>query len=307
MAVFRPQFGNENDYTGNKVLEFGFKGSNADFWAPVMIFRFYDPRGNPSKYQPIYIRMTSSFESSLIQGIDVATGIYSQPYATGGGLVDKIGTTFSGTIQAITKQILGGVSSVGGFVASGGTTGRQQIEFLSREVFNSFQQLIYQGPNFRQFSPAFTMRPVSSTEAESMNEIISRFKIASSPPIGTLGVSTGEVTTVNDQEVQTGTLRVTPTGEYVEGDLAFTFGYPEMCKFSIALVKGKADDNVKVFESDFCMIQSVAVTYGAQNKLTFFNGQAYPTDVNLQLQLREAVLQTRSNAVREFNGGLSIV
>ena len=41
--------------------------------------------------------------------------------------------------------------------------------------------------------------------------------------------------------------------------------------------------------------------------ISFFNGRAYPTEVSLQLQLREAVLQTRGNAAREYLSGMSVL
>ncbi|NBV27456.1 hypothetical protein EBS02_00300 [bacterium] len=308
MAVLRPNFGGEKDYSGTDTLEFGFSGaSSADFWTSAMVFDFYNATGENSTFSPIYIKMNTTFETTQAQSIDAVSGIYGQPYESGSGLIDKLGSTIGSTLQAVARQAIGGAGAVTGFLASGGQTGRQQIEFLSREVFNSFQQMIYQGPNFRQFSPSFVMRPTSEVEAESMREIIARLKIASSPRMGTLGVALGGITD-DEEKLQQGTLRSTAGGEVVsDAALAFTFGYPDMCKISIVLVKGKAETTVKVFQSDFCMIQSVAATYGSQNKLSFFNGKAYPTEVNLQLQLREMVLQTRGNAVREFKGGLSVI
>ena len=75
------------------------------------------------------------------------------------------------------------------------------------------------------------------------------------------------------------------------------FSYPDMCQFQILLYKG--DDLDLLFESDVCMIETVSVDYGSQNKMTFFDagdgGKYYPTDLNLTIALREAVLPTAAS------------
>ena len=74
-----------------------------------------------------------------------------------------------------------------------------------------------------------------------------------------------------------------------------------MCKFQILLYRGSGGgtDLDTLFESEVCMIESVAVDYGSQNKMTFFDkgdsGQYYPTDVNISIALREAVLPTAAS------------
>jgi hypothetical protein len=62
-----------------------------------------------------------------------------------------------------------------------------------------------------------------------------------------------------------------------------------------------------LFESKLCVIESVNVTYGSQNKLTFFDngvgtgGNYYPSDVNLQITLKETVYHTHNDAVQDYN------
>lgn len=86
----------------------------------------------------------------------------------------------------------------------------------------------------------------------------------------------------------------------------FTFGYPDMCKFDLILYrKGGEGDIVTLFKSEFCMIETVSVDYGAQNKMTFFDGkgnntQYFPTDVNLTISLRESVLITAPKASEQY-------
>jgi hypothetical protein len=89
----------------------------------------------------------------------------------------------------------------------------------------------------------------------------------------------------------------------------FTFGYPDMCKFELVLYKkGGEGDIVTLFSSEFCMIETVSVDYGAQNKMTFFDGkdnnsQYFPTDVNLTVSLRESVLITAPKASQQYLSG----
>jgi hypothetical protein len=93
----------------------------------------------------------------------------------------------------------------------------------------------------------------------------------------------------------------------------FTFGYPDMCKFELVLYKkGGEGEIVTLFKSEFCMIETVSVDYGAQNKMTFFDGkgnnsQYFPTDVNLTISLREAVLITAPKASEQYLSGTVIL
>ena len=93
----------------------------------------------------------------------------------------------------------------------------------------------------------------------------------------------------------------------------FTFGYPDMCKFELILHRkggpgGAGADLTTLFRSEFCMIETVSVDYGSQNKMTFFDGkenstQYFPTDVNLTVSLRESVLITASRASEQYISG----
>jgi hypothetical protein len=215
-------------------------------------------------------------------------------------------------------------------------------------MLNNFQQLIYQGPTFRRFQLPFNMKPTSKEEAKFMLDIISSFRVASSPRAGT-------ETTINqvigrfggsedDQTVAQRTGDGPPEEKNFEGGKesplfqealraynalqpvlddadqtaandavtksgqVFTFGYPDMCKFELVLYRKDANELDTLFRSEFCMIETVAIDYGAQNKMTFFDGlgskgQYYPTDVNLTISLRESVLITAHKATTQFASG----
>jgi len=322
-TVFRPKFGvSRPDLTG--TVKFGSEGAHVDFYMPMMIFSFMDSKGTTTNIGDVYIRMTSSFETTLSNPFQETEGIFGQP-----GDLTSIGSALStvggSALESLKKQFIGGAGNLAGFVASAGSSGKSQVEFLTRQMFNNFQQLIYKGPNFRRFSPAFNMRPTNAAEAKAMKEIIARFKIASSPKSG-LGTGDNVFTGGGPDDNDVGQLGVNtnlPAGsqggpseevaksisisdaENLLSDASFTFGYPDMCKFRIILYKAESGEISTVFESDVCVIENVAVTYGSQNKITFFEGSDtagyYPTDVVLNLQLREAILQTESNAILEYN------
>lgn len=313
--AFVPNFGQSGTYNtssafgGSNRLEFGTKDAHADFVVPAMAFSFYNALGAPTNDPYVYIRMTSSFETALSNPFQETEGIFGTPGNTDTvlGALKTIGVS---GLEALTKQLINAAGALGGYFASAGQTGKAQIEFLRREMFNNFQQLIYKGPQFRRFSPTFTMRPTSFDEAETMKKIISTFKITSSPRAGSLK---GDSSTIINEPAQSSDTANTNTNTNTTGSTIdfknilsgaeFTFGYPNMCSFEIILIHG--NDISKVFKSKLCVIENVAVTYGSQNKLTFFDdggrGAYYPTDVSLQLQLKEAVLQTETDAKQEQN------
>lgn len=331
--AFVPNFGQSSAFqttsagSQNRVA-FGLDYAHADFVVPVMAFTFYDALGEPKELSNLYIRMTSSFETALANPFQETEGIFGSPgnMDTVLGALKTIGVS---GLEALTKQLINASGALGGYLASAGQTGKAQIEFLRREMFNNFQQLIYKGPQFRRFSPSFTMRPTSLAEAKAMKEIISTFKIASSPKsaslfgslegdagtaifsgtsqaqrdaeLGELGINT-ETQSNGGQDAAENT-STTIDFSNILGDSKFTFGYPDMCSFEIMLLQGN-DDITTVFRSKICVIENVAVTYGSQNKLTFFDdggeGAYFPTDVTLQLQLKEAVLQTENDAQDEY-------
>ncbi len=292
----------------------------------------------------IYVRMPGQFSTAMTQGWAPATGIMGNPNnpnsifeGEAGKVLGKFGDSF---ITGIQKQIVAAAAGATGYASSAGQSGKSQVEFLQRKMLNTFQQLIYQGPTFRRFQLPFNMRPSSSEEAERMRQIIASFRIASAPTTG--GKLIGDVITERNTEFIPDAPDILP--ERAEGTtdaeyelvlkdwvskqypltsddeaaldqvLAATpsvlaFGYPDMCKFELVLVQNTTEKSsggiTKLFESDFCMIESVSVDYGGQNKMTFFGSvggtdKYYPTDVNFTISLQEANLVTASKATRQY-------
>lgn len=322
MAVFTPNFTSSSADLDEDIY-FGVGEPHSDFVTPVMKFTFKQSDGaTDSSIGNVILRMTSSFETVLANPFQETEGIFGQP-GNIDGIASALQTVGGSALESLKKQFIGGAGNLVGFVASAGSSGKTQVEFLTRHMFNNFQQLIYKGPNFRRFSPSFTMRPTSLNEAKNMKKIISRFKIASSPKSG-LGITAfsfdeNKFTTQEDESTG-GAVGAGASSENklvesetienllgVASGASFTFGYPDTCAFEIMLYNGKDDDIATVFSSKLCVIENVSVTYGAQNKLTFFDNGYFPSEVVLNLALREAVLQTENDAINEYNSTYTIL
>jgi hypothetical protein len=233
---------------------------------------------------------------------------------------------------ALQSSIIKSLGAGGGFLASGGQSGKSQIEFLTRKVFNSFQQLIYQGPKFRAFQLPFNMKPTSYAEATTMRDIIQTFRIASSPRgrgfdtelTKTVGKSAEEEKAFEDankNKADDDKIIEFTVGRANElfGELTdsppLTFGYPDMCKLELILYhsNGGAKLITPVFKSDFCMIENVVLDYGASNKMVFLSnpesvkaGDYFPSEINMTISLRESVLVTAEYASGQNGPGITI-
>ena len=354
MAVFGIYKG-DFSYPKNGNIKFGSEYGSQDFVVPMVKFNFFDAKGNPlgSNAPTIYIRLGGTFNTQLSNGYQDATGIMGDPGGTSifasdtGKALGRLGSSF---IEGIQKQIVQGVAGATGYVASAGQSGKSQVEFLQRVMLNNFQQLIYTGPTFRRFQLPFIMKPHDKVEAETMLDIISSFRVASSPRAGEAGTIADTISDLGGIKDETrlatsseGGPDKTDTTKYPKGEedpaykqalidfnnrqavlegaeqdaaavivarsgQVFTFGYPDMCKFELVLYKrGAGDELTSIFKSDFCMIETVSVDYGSQNKMTFFDNKGvkdnkyYPTDVNLTISLREAVLITANKAYQQYD------
>lgn len=296
-----PNFSGNLDSAYGNVLLFGLPSasdvttstSHENVAIPVMNFTFYDALQNQRTKSDIYIRMNTSMDLQLANPYQEATGIFGSPNNSK-SVFEGIGAFGGSFTEALTKQLIGGAAGVAGFVASAGQNAKSQTEFLIRQMFNTFQQLIYQGPQFRSFTPSFNMRPTSKAEADNMRNIIKRFKVASSTRVGTK-IETVAGGQGNDTIITQGLLDKLNLS-------SFTFGYPDMCKISLKLydpTSTATDKLTTLFTSNYCVITNVATTYGSQNKMVFFDGNPNPSEVTLSLTLREAVLYTAHDAVKE--------
>ena len=304
MAVFTPNLAEDTGTLnlGNEaILQFGIDNSAHDeFDTPVAAFTFYTADGSATSYPTVYIRMTSSFETAISNSFRTEQGIFGQPGNTK-SITDAIGTLGGSFMEGLIKQVMGGAGAAGGFIASAGASGKAQVEFLRRQMFNNFSQLIYNGPDFRRFPFNFNFRPTSEDDAKHMISIIKLFKYASSPRTTSDIELSGKDYEMrrNDEGVESISQRESTLDTSILSDSFFLFGYPDMCKFDIMYITtdtNKILEQETVFSSKLCVIENVSATYGSQNKMSFIpssdGATYYPSEVNFQLQLKEAILST---------------
>ena len=316
-------------------LIFGSDFAHSEYAIPMAMFTFFDSSGNDSSASTIYIRLSGAFNTTLSNPYQETTGIFGsvKPGQDIGSITGLIGSMFDSGGTALQSSIIKSLGAGGGFLASGGQSGKSQIEFLTRKVFNSFQQLIYQGPKFRAFQLPFNMKPTSYAEATTMRDIIQTFRIASSPRgrgfdtelTKTVGKSAEEEKAFEDANKNKADddkiieFSVDNANKLFASDAStsapLTFGYPDMCKLELILYHN--NDGAKlitpVFKSDFCMIENVVLDYGASNKMVFLSnpasvaaGDYFPSEINMTISLRESVLVTAEYASGESGRGITI-
>jgi len=323
-------------------LIFGSDFAHSEFVIPMARFKFYDATGEDSNAPSIYIRLGGTFSTQLSNSYQEATGIFGSitpgqtSNATLKDMTDLLGKVKGSGLEAIQKGLMNALGAGVGYIASAGQSGKSQAEFLTRKLFNSFQQLIYQGPRFRSFQLPFNMKPTSYEEAKTMRDIIHTFRVASSPrgnlndplqafdpnALANSGPKTAEQQAAFDKLTDE-EKRIALTEEGLEAFTSeegqqivdksgapLTFGYPDMCELELILYKknGTAAESeiVSLFISDFCMIENVGLDYGAQNKMVFLSnptsaeaGEYFASEVNMTIALRESVLITADYASAE--------
>ena len=308
-------------------LNFGTDFAGSDFVIPVVRFQFTDNLGDDLSTAPIiYIKMSGTFQSGLSNPYNATANIFGTPGGgaddTALGVIKRMG---GGFYEALQKQVMNSVGSAAGAFASAGQSGKANFEYLQRKVFNNFQQLIYSGPTFRQFTLPFSMKPTSLVEAQSMRDIIQTFRLASSPRNSpAIDSSDPTSTTAQDGNTYDDELSRSNNGLGLSGsdfessagsatDTTYSgsefdaliagsgqrklFDYPDMCRFQLMLYSYQ-NELTTLFESGLCVIESVAVDYGSGNKMTFFDSNTneyFPTDVTLNIGLKETTLLTATS------------
>ena len=267
-------------------LIFGSDYAHSEYVIPMARFKFFDATGAESKAPAIYIRLGGTFNTQLSNGYQETTGIFGSvtpgaEIGTEGGLAGftkLLGQVKGSALEAIQKGLANALGAGAGYIGSAGQSGKPQIEFLTRKLFNSFQQLIYQGPRHRAFQIPFNMKPTSYQEAKIMRDIIHTFRVASSPR-GDLGdtlkeddenaleKSAGSETAAEEIRKELDTLSPeakqirlaelnldafnNDTGTQIaqESSAPLTFGYPDMVQLEFILYKkGTGNINVTVGE-----------------------------------------------------------
>ena len=306
-------------------LIFGSDYAHSEYVIPMARFKFFDATGAESTAPTIYIRLGGTFNTQLSNGYQETTGIFGsvtpgQVTGVEGGLAGFtkiLGQVKGSALEAIQKGLANALGAGVGYISSAGQSGKPQLEFLTRKLFNSFQQLIYQGPRFRAFQLPFNMKPTSYQEAKIMRDIIHTFRVASSPRgntedtltpddentlIESGGVTEAELEAINALPDEQKRIRLTELGldafnnetgtDITEASNApLTFGYPDMVQLEFILYKKGAGDVTvgedtytdtitMLFQSEYCMIENVGLDYGAQNKMVFLSSPESAGDAN---------------------------
>jgi hypothetical protein len=325
-------------------LVFGSDYAHSDFVSTMARFEFYTSDGQTRTAAPaIFIRMGGPFQTQLASSYNETTNMFGTPGSDFNK--DSMLKLLKGGADSIYKQITGGLAGAAGFIGSAGLSGKAQYEFATRTALNTFKQLTYGGPSFRKFSLPFTMKPTSKQEAETMMKIIKTFRVsAAAKGAGSVGLNTtaasgadivdlaglqGEDLTNAQKanaEAQAASLSsedlknigISDGGAGIEGisvsSNVISFGYPDMCLFQILIKKGNssAESLSTVFESALCVIENVAIDYGSQNKMVFFDPGTgsniyYPAEVTLTISLTETTLTTAGSVTEDHNQGTSTI
>lgn len=336
----------EGAYPSEQYLVFGSDAAHSDFVTTMARFEFHKSDGSAqiTGSPAIFIRMGGPFQTGLASSYSESSNMFGTPNTTGNDInKDSMLKLLKGGADAIYKQIANAGAGAAGFIGSAGLSGKAQYEFATRTALNTFKQLTYGGPTFRKFSLPFTMRPTSKKEAEDMIKIIKTFRVAAAAKgAGSVGLNekTGTLAKLDDLEgdalaaaekanaTATALLSAADieaigltnsaagvTGAIIASPNVISFGYPDMCLFQILIKKGNsnADSLSSVFESALCVIENVAIDYGSQNKMVFFdpgtttgtgtNARAiyYPAEVTLTISLTETTLTTAGSVTEDHN------
>lgn len=313
-SVFNPQLSEQIEIDARyeyiqDEYRFGVPSSaagNIGFSVPIINFNFKSPFGNEIPGAPkLFIRAPNGLNLTQLSNYQAAGPIFGgggggDGSTTNVGSNTIFGATFSNLAQSVATQLKGALDNLQGYIQSVGQSGRDQAEFSTRSVINPFQQLLYKGPTFKQYSLPFTFRPKKIDEARAMMAIISAFKIASSPKIQKGSYADIDVGEGLFQEVTNNALSA------LAGDVALSFGYPDLVEFEIQMFKNGISQSVSntevvtLYKSLPCAIQSVSTDYG-QQKMAFFipesgSDEYYPTEVTMTLSLQEIAFRSLKEA-----------
>jgi hypothetical protein len=192
------------------TIRFGVDAAHLDYVIPVAIIYLYDAKG-ASNYQTLCLRMGGQFSTAIRAAYDDAQGIMGTPFGPDQAVISKLGSVGANFLSGVQSQIVKAGLGATGMIASGGQSGRQQVEFLSRVFISNFQQVVYRGPSFRLFTLPFVMKPTSKVEAQNMKVIISYLKRASVPKLGATNIvdAVADIFGNNNTNIFAGTLAST--------------------------------------------------------------------------------------------------
>lgn len=161
----------------------------------------------------------------------------------------------TGSLDGAFSTLLGrGARGVAQGIIDALTPGANVASLVDRRrgrVLNPNAFTVFESPGLRSFSFAFKMIPKSEQEADSIYEIVKRFRSAAYPGV---------------------------TGDGIE------FTYPRV--FSIRFIGGLGEDNEHIIKIPYVACESIGVTYNP-NSMSFFKYKNSPSEVDITLSFKE--------------------
>ena len=293
---------------GSRSYQYPLSDNQDGFYVPMMHFTLLDAFGNriAGSSPQIKFRVPNNFNVTNFSDYSRADNIFGagmegvmtniqdllggENFAKSGAEnANEVLKYGAGAAEAFLFAIEKSLGGVQGFIQSGGLNGVSQFEFSNRIAINPYAQLLYKGPQFRKYQIPLLIKPRNKAEADTALNIIKIFKLASSP-------------TVKNRPISFTGFR----GTQITGNLqSFTFGYPHLTQFDIKFRPPDTNQNLNIFRSKPCAIESITVDYGG-TKMAFFE-DGIPAEMTMTLQLSEVSVRTLGDAKTDTENNRTIL
>lgn len=181
--------------------------------------------------------------------------------------VSEVGDAFSSGMTTMGDAIMKGAGPMG--IGMGlNMLGAPVTQSTGIAGFNE-TAILYGGPQFRQFSFAFSLKPTSAAESGNIDDIITLFKEAAAPA-------------------------------EISGEMYRIYSLPHVFEIKFYHLDG---ENKWLPKLGMCALTGINAKYGGDRFQTFASGHA-PVQVDLSLNFIELELQTKAGA-NEFGGGVA--
>lgn len=173
-------------------------------------------------------------------------------------------------------------------------------------AYNPNKQVYYEGPNFDIYNPQFTLMPRNQKEAAKMYLLCKAMIWATLPGAGNLAKDINHILNEISQafsgkggitgSIIDGVLGLMNEGSKYFGETPF-FTYPNLWDFEIRIPGPKADNRDQygyrtLFKWNNLAIIDTRINFDSNFK---WHEDAYPTKVNLALQMKETQLRSKEN------------
>ena len=201
---------------------------------------------------------------SAAASVDAFTNPVDAARSVAGMTVSDIGDAFSSGMTTMGDALMKGAGPMG--IGMGlNMLGAPVTQSTGIAGFNE-TAILYGGPQFRQFSFAFSLKPTSAAESGNIDDIITLFKEAAAPA-------------------------------EISGEMYRIYSLPHVFEIKFYHLDG---ENRWLPKLGMCALTGINAKYGGDRFQTFASGHA-PVQVDLSLNFIELELQTKAGA-HEFGG-----